>query len=367
MFTGIPNLGVGIFVNDSTYYIRFICIFVPMAKKGKVSFEELMKDLENKDYLPVYILHGEEPYYIDVVSDFIEDSILSESEKEFNQSVLYGRDLDVPTIVSYAKRFPMMAPYQVLIVKEAQDLDKIEELEEYMKNPVPTSILVLCHKHKKLDQRKAFVKNAVKNGVVYYSERLYDSKVPQWISSFLRNKGYQITPKASMLLTEYLGSDLGKIANELEKIFINVAEGAEINDIIIEENIGISKDYNIFELQNALGTKNVFKANQICNYFAANPKEHPIVRTLAMLYVFFMKLLIYHGLEDKSRQKLAAELGVHSFFVKDYITAAQNYPYQKIEKIVSDLSEYDLRSKGYGDVSTPQGELLRELIYKILH
>jgi len=342
-------------------------IFVPMAKKEKIRLEEVMAKLQKKEYNPLYLLHGEEPYYIDLISDYIEEHVLTDSEKEFNQSVLYGRDLDVPTIVSYAKRFPMMAEYQVLIIKEAQSLDKIEDLEEYTKNPVQSTILVLCYKHKKLDQRRAFVKHVRDKGIVFQSDKLYDNKVPAWITSYLDKKGYTVTPKACMLLTEYIGSDLGKIANELDKIFINVEEGAEINDVVIEENIGISKDFNIFELQNALGRKDIIKANQICNYFAANTREHPIVRTLAMLYVFFLKLLLYHAEANKSQQNIASVLGVHPYFLKDYLVAARNFPYQKIEKIMSDLNEYDLRAKGYGEVSTTQGELLRELVYKILH
>ena len=342
-------------------------IFVDMAKKDQISLEQVFDNLQKKIYHPVYILHGEEPYYIDVVSDFIEENILSDSEKEFNQSVLYGRDVDVPMIISNAKRFPMMAEYQVLIIKEAQNVDKIEELEEYTKKPVQSTILVLCYKHKKLDQRRAFVKHVKDMGIIFRSDKLYENKVPGWISSYLQKKGYTVTPKAGMLLTEYLGSDLGKISNELEKIFINVPEGTEINDVIIEENIGISKDFNIFELQNALGRKDVFKANQICNYFAANTKEHPLIRTLTMLYVFFAKMLLYHASEDKSRQGIASLLSVHPYFVNDFQVAAKNYPYQKIEKVISDLSDYDLRSKGYGSVSATQGELLKELVYKILH
>jgi len=363
----MPCQGEG--TKDETNIIRVTInfIFVKMAKKVKVSLAQVMDNLQKKVFHPVYILHGEEPYYIDLVSDYIEENVLTDSEKEFNQSVLYGRDVDVPTIVSYAKRFPMMAEYQVLLIKEAQSIDKIEDLEEYTRNPVESTILVLCYKHKKLDQRRAFVKHIKEKGVVFESEKLYDNKVPAWITSYLQKKGYTITPKASMLLTEFLGSDLGKITNELDKIFINIPEGAEINDVVIEENIGISKDFNIFELQNALGRKDVYKANQICNYFAANTKEHPIIRTLAMLYIYFTKLLVYHTAKDKSQQNQASLFGVHPYFVKEYLVAVKNFPYKKIEMIMSELSDYDLRAKGLGDASATQGEMLKELIYKILH
>ena len=260
-----------------------------------------------------------------------------------------------------------MANYQILIVKEAQNIKDIEDLNVYIKNPVETTILVICYKYKKIDARKSFAKLIKENSVFFESKKLYDYKIPNWISSYLKQKDYSITPKASMLLTEYLGNDLSKISNELDKLLINKPAKTEINDAIVEENTGISKDYNIFELQNALGKMDVYKANRICNYFAANEKENPIVRTIALLYIFFSKVMIYHRISNKSRNNVASVLSINPFFVNDFQLAAKNYNHLKLSRIIAGLQEYDLKAKGYGNVSTSHGELLKELIYKILH
>jgi DNA polymerase III subunit delta len=224
-----------------------------MAEKNSISFENLLGDLKNQIYHPVYLLHGEESYFIDAVSDFIEQNVLSDLEKEFNQTIVYGKDSNVLTLIGYAKRFPMMANYQVLIVKEAQDLDKIEDFQPYVEHPLTSTILVLCYKYGKFDRRKGFYKAVEKKGVAYESAKFYDNKVPDWISDYLRQRQYTITPKAAILLTEFLGADLGKIANEIQKLLINIPAGAEINEAYVEKNIGISKDFNVFELQKALG------------------------------------------------------------------------------------------------------------------
>jgi len=336
-----------------------------------VTFEQIISDLKKKIYYPVYLLTGEESYYIDRISDFIENNVLTEEEKEFNQSIIYGRDVDVPTIISYAKRFPMMSNYQVVIVKEAQDLDKpkpkMEELVSYVENPLSSTILVLNYKYKKVDKRKKFAKLIAKKGVFFESKKLYDNQVQSWITNYIQNKNLKITPKASALLAEYLGTDLGKIANEVGKLTINLKEGEEINDILIEKNIGISKDYNIFELQKALAQRDIVKANRIANYFAANPKDNPIVKTIIILYNYFSSILLYHRLKDKSRNNVAAKLGINPFFVKDYEIAARNYNIAKVVKIISYLREYDLKSKGVDNISATDGELLKELLFKILH
>lgn len=332
-----------------------------------MTYERIIGDLKKKIYSPVYFLSGVEPFYIDAISGYIEKHVLSDSEKEFNLNIIYGIDVDTTTIISYARRFPLMANYQILIVKEAQNIKDIEDLNVYIKNPVETTILVICYKYKKIDARKSFAKLIKENSVFFESKKLYDYKIPNWISSYLKQKDYSITPKASMLLTEYLGNDLSKISNELDKLLINKPAKTEINDAIVEENTGISKDYNIFELQNALGKMDVYKANRICNYFAANEKENPIVRTIALLYIFFSKVMIYHRISNKSRNNVASVLSINPFFVNDFQLAAKNYNHLKLSRIIAGLQEYDLKAKGYGNVSTSHGELLKELIYKILH
>lgn len=332
-----------------------------------MDYLDIISDLKKKVYKPVYFLSGEEPYFIDQISDFIEKKVLDENEKEFNQTVLYGRDTDVGTIVGEAKRYPMMSDKMVIIVKEAQNIRNIEDLDSYIANPLDSTILVICYKYKTLDKRKAFPKTVAKKGVLFESKKLYDNKIPDWISAYLKDKKYTISPKSSQLLTEYLGNDLGKISNELDKLMINLPPGTEITPDHIQMNIGISKDFNTFELNDALTKKDVVKANRIINYFAANSKEHPLVLTISSLNSFFVKLLRYHGLEDKSKESAAKALGVHPFFVSDYINAARNYPMQKIKAIAGYLREYDLRSKGVDNGSADDGALMKELIWKILH
>jgi DNA polymerase-3 subunit delta len=338
-----------------------------MAEKNSISFENLMGDLKNQIYHPVYLLHGDESYFIDVVSDYIEQNVLNELEKEFNQTIAYGKDSNVFTLMSYAKRFPMMANYQVLIVKEAQDLDKIDELQSYAEHPLASTILVLCYKYGKLDKRKSLYKAIEKAGVTFESARLYDNKIPDWINDYLRQRKYSITPKAAALLTEFLGADLGKIVNEIQKLLINIPAGAEITEDYVEKNIGISKDFNVFELQKALARKDVVKANQIIFYFAANLRENPLVKVIPILSGYFTKLLTYHYLPDKSKMAVASALGINPFFVSDYQQAARSFPAGKTISIISLLREYDLKAKGVDNASAGDGELMKELIFKILH
>jgi len=312
-------------------------------------------------------LSGEEAFFIDEISDYIEANVLNEGEKEFNQTILYGKETDVPTIVSVAKRFPMMSDHQVVIVKEAQELKNIEDLASYVKQPLNSTLLVLCYKYKKFDKRKTIAKTIAKAGVFFESAKLYENKIPEWINNQLKLKGYTIRPKAAQMLTEFLGTDLSKISNEIGKLEINLPKGTEITDIIIEENIGISKDYNVFELQKALGSKDVFKANQIVTYFAANQKDNPIPKVVGVLNNFFSKLLVYHATPDKSPSNIARALSIVPFFVTDYQKAAQKYPFQKLAQIISLLREYDLKSKGVNNSSTTDGELMKELVFKILN
>jgi DNA polymerase-3 subunit delta len=332
-----------------------------------MTFDQIIEKLKNKIYYPVYFLSGEEAYYIEEISDYIEKNVLTEAEKEFNQTIIYGRDTSVPAIISAAKRYPMMANYQVVIIKEAQDVQKIEELEKYIENPLQSTLLVINYKYKKIDKRKTFAKLIEKKCLLFESKKLYDNQVPEWITNYVSQKGYRMTVKATAMLSEYLGTDLSKIVNEISKLILNVPEKAEINESLVEQNIGISKDFNVFELQNAIGTRNIFKVNQIANYFAASPKENPLVKTIIMLFSYFSKLLIFHQLADKSKNSVASALSVSPSFVRDYEIAARNYSLKKLVDIVSLLREYDLKSKGVNSISTTEGELLRELLFRILH
>lgn len=332
-----------------------------------MEYKEIIGDLKKKKYAPVYFLSGEEPYFIDLISDFAEKNILDETEREFNLQVLYGRDVNVDQIISEAKRYPMMSDRQVVIIKEAQNVRNIEDLEPYINNPLDSTVLVICYKYKTLDKRKAFPKTVAKKGVLFESKKLYDSKVPDWINGYLKQKGYSANPKATQLLKEYLGNDLGKIANELDKLMINIPAGSEITPDHIQNNIGISKDYNTFELNDALAKRDVLKANRIVNYFAANAKDHPFPMTIAALFSYFVKVLQYHYLADKSRESAARALGVNPFFLNDYIDASRNYPPVKIKTIIAVLREYDLRFKGVDNFSAEEGALLKEMVYKILH
>ena len=329
---------------------------------------KIVSDIKNRNFKPVYFLMGEESYYIDKISEYIENNVLTEEEKGFNQMVLYGRDVTIGDIIDNAKRFPMMSDYQVIIIKEAQDLIKtIENLSEYVENSSPTTILVLCYKYKTLDKRKKLYKTIQKNGVVFESKKLYNNQVVDWLKKILAKKDLKIEPKAAIMLVEFLGVDLSKISNEITKLAVVLPKGATITPDLIEENIGISKDFNNFELRKAIGSRDVVKTNRIINYFGQNQKANHIVVTISSLNSFFTQILIYHSLKDKSSNSVARALGVNPYFVSDYKTAAQNYPMRKVSKIIGFIREADLKSKGVGANALPAGEILKELIFKIIH
>jgi DNA polymerase III subunit delta len=332
------------------------------------TFEEIMSDLKNRIFKPVYFLAGEEPYYIDLITEYIEEKVLPEAEKSFNQMILYADDTNIASIIDIARRFPMMASHQVVIIREAQSLKKIDDLAIYLERPLMSTILVICYKYKSLDKRTRLFKMLESHGVYFESQRLRDYQIPGWIDRYLMKKGIKTDPSASAMLTEYLGTDLHKIANELDKLIITLPAGKPvITTAIIEQNIGISKDYNNFELQKAVGEKNILKANMIVRYFANNPKDNPITLTVASLFGFFSKLLTYHYLPDKSKNNVASALKVNPFFVKDYESAASKYNVSKTVQIISLLRTFDMKSKGFGDPGTEPGDLLRELVYRILH
>ena len=327
---------------------------------------QLISNIKEGKIAPIYFLMGEEAYYIDMISDYIESNVLKEEEKGFNQMVLYGKEVSIQDIVSNSKRYPMMAERQVIIVKEAQNLNKtIEQLVDYAKNPQPTTVLVFNYKYKTLDKRKTLYKTLSKAAVIFESKKIYEDKIPSWIQSFLRSKQISITPKAALMLSEFLGNDLSKIANELNKLGIVVGAKKEVTPEIIEDNIGISKDFNNFELQKALGNLNHKKAYQIVHYFAQNSKQHPFVLTISTLYMYFTKLMTVHTVRDKNPSTVAKSLGINPYFVNEYIAASRNFPMKRISGVLETLRTYDTKSKGVGANLSPK-DLYNELIYNIL-
>lgn len=333
-----------------------------------IAVKQIVGDINEGKIKPVYFLMGEEPYYIDKISEYIESKVLTEDEKGFNQTIVYGRDTSVDEIVAQAKRFPMMAERTVLIVKEAQELSRtIENLVSYVENPLESTVLVLCYKYKTLDKRKKLVKAVSKKGVLLESKKLYDNQVGDWIFGVLKGKKYQIEPKAVHMLVEFLGTNLSKISNELDKLMSILPKETLITPKHIEDNIGISKDYNVFELRKAIGKKDILKCNQIINYFAENPKSNPLVMTISLINSYFTQLLMYHGLKDKSKASVAKALRVSPYFVDDYVLAGRNYPMRKVSQIIAYLRDADIKSKGVGATSLSHSDILKELLFKILH
>ncbi len=327
---------------------------------------KIINDIKQGNIKPIYFLMGEEPYYIDKITEFIENNVLTEDEKGFNQMVLYGKDVSIDEVVSNAKRYPMMADRQVVIVKEAQELSRnIEKLESYAENPQPTTVLVFAYKYKTLDKRKKVTKVLEKAGVVYESKKMYDNQVGDWIKRLLSGKGYGIEPKAAAMLVEFLGNDLSRISNELDKLMIILPQGSSISPKVIEDNIGISKDYNVFELRKAIGERDELKAYKIAEYFSQNPKDNPLVMTVGLVFGFFSQLLQYHGLKDKNPSNVAKLLRINPYFVKDYDIALRNYPMRKVSAIVATLRDVDVKSKGVGAGNIPQSDLLKEMLVKI--
>ena len=330
-------------------------------------FEQIVKAIRHKAFKPVYLLHGEESYYTDQVSDLIEATALTEAEKSFNQTIVYGKDVDHLTLLDTLKRYPMMAERQVVILKEAQQMKGLEKLEEYVKNPAPSTVFVISYKHKKIDKRKTFYKALKKHAEVLESSKIRDYQLPAWIEKRVAAKGYEIKPEATQLLADYLGNDLSKIDNELEKLTLNVPLGTMLSEKEIEKNIGISKEYNIFEFQNALGARDMTKAFKIVKYFVANPKANPFVMTLGVLYAYFSRvymLYYFRGYDDK---ELARVVGVNPYFVRDYKAASKIYSKEEVEHVIHLLHQYDLKSKGVSNSSVKEGELLKEMTYQILN
>lgn len=338
-----------------------------------MKFQDILNSIKQRKYKPLYLLHGEESHFIDVLCEAIEKGVLDDAQKGFDQTILYGKDVDFSTIINAAKRYPMMSDYQVIIVKEAQAMkwkgeEEVELFNKYVENPTPTTILVLAYKHGKFDKRTKLYKNIEKVGIAFESQKLYDDKVAPWIVGEIQEQGRKIHPQAAALMAEYLGTDLSKVANEVQKLILNVPKDREISVQDIEQNIGISKDFNVFELNNALGRRDAVKALQIVDYFAANPKSNPPIMVMATLYGYFSKVLKYHYLADKSSSAVAKELGISPFFVKDYELAARNFNKSKVFHVFHVLKDYDLKFKGVEvGPQTSEGDLLREMIFKILN
>lgn len=329
--------------------------------------KQLIADIRGGTIKPIYFLMGEEPYFIDRISEYIADHILNEEEKGFNQTVVYGKDVSLQDVVATARRYPMMAERQVVIVKEAQHLSRsIEDLSSYAENPQLSTVLVICFKYKKLDKRKKLHKALRDHAVVFESRKLYENQVAEWIRGFLRTRGSAIAPKAAQLLVEHLGTDLSRIHNELDKLLLILPEGSEIGPGDIEQHIGISKDYNNFELKKAIGEGDRKRAARIIRYFSENPKENPFVVTITLLHSFFSQLLQYHGLSDHSPRSVASALHINPYFVSEYQTAARNYPMKRVSHIISYLRDLDLKGKGVGSVNLSHSDLLKELLVKIM-
>lgn len=328
--------------------------------------QSILVDIKKGNIAPLYFLMGEESYYIDLISDYIESNVLTEEEKGFNLTVFYGRDVSMDEIISYAKRYPLMAEKQVIIIKEAQHLSRtLDSLQSYVINPTPTTVLVFCHKHKSLDGRRKLTKILAEKAILFDSKRLYDNQVPSWILAVAKADGYAINPKASHMLVEFLGTDLSKIKNELDKLQLVVPKGMEITPTHVEENIGISKDFNNFELQNAIGTKDYKKAYQIIQHFSQDSSNNPFVVTLSLIHSFFTRLLKYHALENKGQAPRV--LGVSPYFIGQYRDAARAYPIRQVTAILAELRELDLMSKGVGASSLTHQDLLKELLIRVFN
>lgn len=339
------------------------------TKQTGPSFEEIMKDINAGKFKKVYFLQGEESYFIDKIAEALSQKVMSEDEKDFNYFAYYGADADVGEVMSTARSYPLGANYLLVEIREAQLMDKLEDLAYYLQQPLDTTILVICYKNGTFDKRKRLATLAQKYGVMFDSKKLYDSKLPGYISVYLSERGISIVPKATEMLAGNIGADLNRLNGELEKLVISMPQGeTRITPEMVEENVGISKDFNYFELQDAIAQRNVFKATQIVQYFGANKKSNPLQRTLIMLFRFFSKLMVAYYSPDKSPRGIATWLGMTNWQVENNIMPAlRNFSARKVMEIIDKIREIDERQKGIGYESTPEEELEMELVYFILH
>jgi DNA polymerase III subunit delta len=337
-----------------------------------VTPDVIIKEIKTKVYKPVYFLHGDEPFYLDSIADLLEKQVVPEHEKGFNQFILYGKDTDVAGVLNYARRFPFMAERQLVLVKDANKLGGIEQKEQaarlvdYAQNPLRSTVLVFCFQAA-ADERKAYVKAFGLHGVIVQSKKMYDNKLPEWVTGFCQTEGVKISPKAVQMLVDNIGNDLKRLTNEIRKIMVNLRVDQGIDADVVERFVGISKEYNVFEFQKSLIGRDVVKANRIASHFASNSKDNPLAPILIILFGFFSKLLLAHASKDKSEKGLASELGINPFFVKDYAIGMRNYSLPKAVQIIHYLRLFDGKLKGLDGVSYQEGELLRELVFRILH
>jgi DNA polymerase-3 subunit delta len=331
-----------------------------------MSHEKIITEWKKKVYKPFYWLEGEEEYFIDKVMDYAEHNILNETEAGFNLTVFYGKDAAWPDVINACRRYPMFSERQVVLLKEAQQMKDIEKLESYVENPLGSTILVVSYKDKKIDGRTKFAKLLKERGVLLSTKKIYENQLPQWTEEIVNNHGYEISRKAIMLLVDHIGNDLSRIENEIEKILVNLGKRKTINEDDIEQFIGISKEFNVFEFQNALAAKDLLSCIRIVQYFEDNPKAAPIQLIFPSLYSFFSKLYMIHGLNSRDEKTVAGSLGVNPFFVKDYLKAVNAYSFPSVEKAILLLHHYNLRSVGVGDIGTEDASLLKEMVYKII-
>jgi DNA polymerase-3 subunit delta len=338
--------------------------------------ESVIKALKENEYAPLYLLHGEEPFYIDLISNFIEENALQEQEKEFNQIILYGKDINTADIVNNAKRFPMMSDKQVVIIKEGQNVkglnNKINEeiLIKYLDNPLPSTILVFCFKNSRMNKTKRLYKSFDKNGIVVESNKIKEESIPDWTQNYVTEKGHTIGMKAAMIFTEHVGNNLERLSNEIDKLLINFHEKTEITPVHIDKYVGISKDYNTFELQRSIAVKDIMKANRIVNYFSSNTKSHPVIPIISVLFGFFSRLMIYYHKKNLPEREIAKHMNLpwkSDFVPKEYKLAARNYSLAKVISNIQHLKEADLMSKGVGVSRVEDGEILKELVFKLMH
>lgn len=331
----------------------------------------ILKNIKNKEVLPIYFFHGDEPYFIDLAVKALENDFLEEDEKAFNQTVVYGKDTSYQEILSLARQFPMMGDKQVIIVKEAQDLKLTEAesnaLETYVQNAVPSTVLVFAHKHKKLDSRKKVTKLLEKSGALFLSESVKEHLLPKWIADECLRLQIKTAPNISHLLAEYLGNDLSRIANEINKLKMILKAGEILDGTIVENHIGISKEFNVFELQKALGMKNANAAFKIAHFMGKNPKNNPFVMLLGNLYNYFSNIIIYNTMVGQSPNAIASQMGINPYFLKDYAEASRFYPLKHATRVISILREFDMKGKGLGAVNMDDAELIKEMVYKIIN
>ncbi len=335
-----------------------------------MTYEEIVRDIRAGKFQPIYFLHGEEPYFIDQIEEAVDRYVLPEAEKGFNQSILYGKDVNHLTLLDYLRRYPMMSERQVVILREAQEMKTLGELAPYAENPMPSTVFVVCHKHKKYDMRSKLAKALSAKSVVFESKKLYDNQVPDWITQYCKSQKLGIETPAAALLAEYLGTDLAKIANELDKLALNLPAGTAINTAHIQEYIGISKDYNVYELQRAFANRDMPAIARISQYFASNIRKNPLIVTISSLHAYFSKVYMLHFLKGSSDAEMVKALDLRSdWFLKEYKLAAARYDRTQTENILHILKEYDLRSKGVDTDTTNTGEeeLMKELFFKMLH